>query len=228
MHIEKNIIFNPENNNNHVDNNYFKDHQNLVMKKPTSEPFYPTLNKTNIPMTAFNDQSFYPNPINKGLLSNNNKNQKAVIPNNNMISPNIYNNFNPLAQNFASNFSTSLPLNNLYQNNTSINALLKELNITEEEIKKLIEDRNKARREQNFLEADRIRNFLKVKGIALMDEKGGRGKGTEVTTWKICKLNYNNVKTGDFYAYNNNGNAYNNEEGNNNIAFNGKFLKYNP
>jgi len=38
-----------------------------------------------------------------------------------------------------------------------------------------------------------------------MDEKGGRGKGTEVTSWKICKLNFNQ-KNGE--VSDNNGNAY--------------------
>lgn len=49
--------------------------------------------------------------------------------------------------------------------------------MTEKQIINLIEQRNKARKESNFSEADRIRNFLKNNGIALMDEKGGRGKG---------------------------------------------------
>ena len=42
-----------------------------------------------------------------------------------------------------------------------------------------IEARNKARRELNFMEADRIRSFLKNKGVILMDEKGGRGRVEE-------------------------------------------------
>lgn len=61
------------------------------------------------------------------------------------------------------------------------------MEITEEAITRLIEARNKARKELNFKEADRIRNYLKAKGIALMDEKGARGKGVEVTTWKYMK-----------------------------------------
>lgn len=59
--------------------------------------------------------------------------------------------------------------------------------INEEAIIRLIEARNKARKELNFKEADHIRNYLKSKGIALMDEKGARGKGREVTTWKSMK-----------------------------------------
>jgi len=73
--------------------------------------------------------------------------------------------------------------------------------ISEETISRLIEARNKARKELNFKEADRIRNYLKSKGIALMDEKGARGKGMEVTTWKYIKngfegeINNNNFPT---------------------------------
>ncbi|EAS03030.1 hypothetical protein TTHERM_00444130 (macronuclear) [Tetrahymena thermophila SB210] len=59
--------------------------------------------------------------------------------------------------------------------------------MSEKQIISLIEQRNKARKESNFQEADRIRNFLKNNGIALMDEKGGRGKGQDVTTWKYSK-----------------------------------------
>jgi hypothetical protein len=59
--------------------------------------------------------------------------------------------------------------------------------LNEENIAKLIEARNKARKELKFQEADYIRAFLKNKGIALIDEKGARGKGTDVTTWKYLK-----------------------------------------
>ena len=75
------------------------------------------------------------------------------------------------------------------------------MEISEETISRLIEARNKARKELNFKEADRIRNYLKSKGIALMDEKGARGKGMEVTTWKYIKngfegeINNNNFPT---------------------------------
>ena len=47
-----------------------------------------------------------------------------------------------------------------------------------------MEARNIARRQLDFSLADRIRNFLKSKKIILIDEKGGRGKGVEVTSWK--------------------------------------------
>jgi len=48
-------------------------------------------------------------------------------------------------------------------------------------VSKLIEDRNKARKMLNFQEADKIRNFLKSKGVILIDEKGRRGNAFEVT-----------------------------------------------
>lgn len=56
-----------------------------------------------------------------------------------------------------------------------------------EEIEKLIDDRNEARRANNFPEADRIRELLHKRGVALMDEPGGRGKGAEVTTWRYWR-----------------------------------------
>jgi len=54
-------------------------------------------------------------------------------------------------------------------------------------INRLIESRNKARKGLDFEKADNIRDYLKNLGITLMDEKGGRGKGVEVTTWKYSK-----------------------------------------
>jgi len=57
----------------------------------------------------------------------------------------------------------------------------------EEEIEKLIDERNEARRACNFAEADRIRELLTSRGVALMDEPGGRGRGTEVTTWRYWR-----------------------------------------
>jgi hypothetical protein len=53
-----------------------------------------------------------------------------------------------------------------------------------EEILRLINDRNEARRACNFAEADRIREHLHTSGVALMDEPGARGKGQDVTTWR--------------------------------------------
>jgi len=56
-----------------------------------------------------------------------------------------------------------------------------------DDIEKLIDDRNEARRANNFQEADRIRNLLHSQGVALMDEPGGRGRGAEVTTWRYWR-----------------------------------------
>lgn len=53
-----------------------------------------------------------------------------------------------------------------------------------EDIMRLINDRNEARRACNFAEADRVRELLHSQGVALMDEPGARGKGQEVTTWR--------------------------------------------
>lgn len=55
------------------------------------------------------------------------------------------------------------------------------------EIEGLINERNEARRSNNFAEADRIRELLQSRGVALMDEPGGRGKGAEVTTWRYWR-----------------------------------------
>jgi len=55
---------------------------------------------------------------------------------------------------------------------------LKKLNLSEEEILKLIEDRNVARREKNWKRADEIRGDLLSKGIILEDTPSG-------TQWKI-------------------------------------------
>jgi hypothetical protein len=60
--------------------------------------------------------------------------------------------------------------------------------LCEDEIEELIDIRNEARRQCNFAEADRIRELLRTKGITLMDEKGRRGRGVEVTTWKYGKI----------------------------------------
>jgi len=56
-----------------------------------------------------------------------------------------------------------------------------------EEIEKMIDMRNEARRACNFAEADRVRESLHASGVALMDEPGGRGKGAEVTTWRYWR-----------------------------------------
>ena len=49
--------------------------------------------------------------------------------------------------------------------------------IQDEEIKLLINARLKAKKEKNFVEADKIRNCLKEKGIELIDQS------RELTTW---------------------------------------------
>ncbi|HPD61719.1 MAG TPA: cysteine--tRNA ligase, partial [Thermodesulfobacteriota bacterium] len=58
------------------------------------------------------------------------------------------------------------------------NQKLSNLDIPVDEIEKLIEERDQARREKNWGRADEIRAFLLKKNIILED---GRGK----TTWKI-------------------------------------------
>lgn len=84
-----------------------------------------------------------------------------------------------------------------------------EIPLNEETITRLIEARNKARKELNFKEADRIRNFLKYKGIALMDEKGARGKGLDVTSWKYIKPNFETDFNASSSSNNNNNNNLN-------------------
>lgn len=56
-----------------------------------------------------------------------------------------------------------------------------------DEIEKMIDMRNEARRACNFAEADRVREALHSNGVALMDEPGGRGRGDEVTTWRYWR-----------------------------------------
>lgn len=56
-----------------------------------------------------------------------------------------------------------------------------------EEIERLIEDRNGARRKSDFREADRIRDYLRERGVVLSDEKGSHGSGLSVTSWRYWK-----------------------------------------
>lgn len=56
-----------------------------------------------------------------------------------------------------------------------------------DEIEGMIDARNEARRQCNFSEADRLRQELNERGVALMDEPGARGKGAEVTTWRYWR-----------------------------------------
>jgi cysteinyl-tRNA synthetase len=62
--------------------------------------------------------------------------------------------------------------------NVQKKAGLKRLNLTEEEILKLIEDRDAARKEKNWKRSDEIRNELLTKGIILEDSPSG-------TNWKL-------------------------------------------
>ena len=52
-----------------------------------------------------------------------------------------------------------------------------ESKIKEDEISLLINERLKAKKEKNYSKADEIRNFLKEKGIELIDQS------TEITKW---------------------------------------------
>lgn len=56
-----------------------------------------------------------------------------------------------------------------------------------EEIEKLMQDRNDARRAGDFSQADRIRDDLKNRGIVLSDEKGGHGNASIVTSWRYWR-----------------------------------------
>lgn len=60
---------------------------------------------------------------------------------------------------------------------------------TDEEIERLIEERNDARKAANFKKADEVREHLKSRGVVLMDEKGAKGtfKGSEVTKWRFWR-----------------------------------------
>jgi len=60
---------------------------------------------------------------------------------------------------------------------------------TDEEIAELIEQRNEARKAANFKKADEVREYLKHRGVVLMDEKGAKGnfQGKEVTKWRFWR-----------------------------------------
>eukprot|EP00933_Yihiella_yeosuensis_P041565 TRINITY_DN35962_c0_g1_i1.p1 TRINITY_DN35962_c0_g1~~TRINITY_DN35962_c0_g1_i1.p1 ORF type:complete len:383 (+),score=89.33 TRINITY_DN35962_c0_g1_i1:94-1242(+) len=60
---------------------------------------------------------------------------------------------------------------------------------TDEEICRLIEERNEARKAANFKRADEVRDYLKQRGVVLMDEKGAKGnfKGEQVTKWRFWR-----------------------------------------
>lgn len=59
----------------------------------------------------------------------------------------------------------------------------------DEEIEKLIEERNEARKAANFKRSDEIREHLRQLGVVLMDEKGAKGnlQGKEVTKWRFWR-----------------------------------------
>ena len=46
-----------------------------------------------------------------------------------------------------------------------------------------------ARKAANFKRADEVRDYLKQRGVVLMDEKGAKGnfKGNEVTKWRFWR-----------------------------------------
>lgn len=60
---------------------------------------------------------------------------------------------------------------------------------TDEEIEKCIEERNEARKAANFKKSDEIRDYLRQRGVVLMDEKGAKGnlQGAEVTKWRFWR-----------------------------------------
>jgi len=60
---------------------------------------------------------------------------------------------------------------------------------TDEDIEKLVEERNEARKAANFKKADEVRDKLKAQGVVLMDEKGAKGnfQGKEVTKWRFWR-----------------------------------------
>lgn len=60
---------------------------------------------------------------------------------------------------------------------------------SDEEIEALIEERNEARKAANFKKADEVRDYLKQRGVVLMDEKGAKGNfnGSEVTKWRFWR-----------------------------------------
>ena len=64
--------------------------------------------------------------------------------------------------------------------------VLKKYRMLDNDIERMIEERNEARKGGNFAAADDIRDHLKRLGVVLMDEKGARGnrRGAQVTRWR--------------------------------------------
>mmetsp|Transcript_151307 Transcript_151307/g.275312 ORF Transcript_151307/g.275312 Transcript_151307/m.275312 type:complete len:384 (-) Transcript_151307:225-1376(-) len=60
---------------------------------------------------------------------------------------------------------------------------------TDEEIERFIEERNEARKASNFKKSDEIRDYLRQRGVVLMDDKGAKGnlQGKEVTKWRFWR-----------------------------------------
>jgi len=60
---------------------------------------------------------------------------------------------------------------------------------SDDEIEQLIEDRNEARKAQNWQKADEVREYLKSRGVVLMDEKQAKGnlQGKQVTKWRFWR-----------------------------------------
>lgn len=60
---------------------------------------------------------------------------------------------------------------------------------TDEEIERYIEERNEARKASNFKKSDEIRDYLRQRGVVLMDDKGAKGNlhGKEVTKWRFWR-----------------------------------------
>lgn len=56
-----------------------------------------------------------------------------------------------------------------------------------EEIEKLIEERNEARKDSNYSRADEIRKELQDRKVVLSDEKGAAGSAGKVTVWRYWK-----------------------------------------
>ncbi len=66
------------------------------------------------------------------------------------------------------------------ENLLKIDKDLSNLDITEEEINDLIKKRNDAKKNKDWIEADKIRDYLKLKNILLKDSKNG-------VEWDIIK-----------------------------------------
>jgi len=91
----------------------------------------------------------------------------------NFINKNLYKSKNAVKE----GFSLLLEIDRIF-NILDIERKKIKLDISEEEIEKLIKERNDARKRKDFEKADKIRNFLKEKGIILEDTPKG-------TRWRV-------------------------------------------